>query len=249
MTETRRRVLLIEDDAEIREVVSSLLSTDDIHSEFAADGVAGLEAARNGGFDLIILDMKLPGMNGIEVCRELKLSRPELPVIILSSLGDEIDRVVGLEIGADDYIVKPFSPREFLARVRTRLRARQASQGATRSDSEDLLLIGDLRIDCLRRTVSTNDSPIELTAKEFDVILFLASQAGKPFTKDDLLREVWGITAGFYDDSVTSLISRLRKKIEPNPSVPVYLLTVRGVGYRFAEPREFQKQPSRTDGE
>lgn len=243
MNQSKYQVLVVEDDHQMQKHVIELLQSHGISCAGAHDGKEGLEAVLHGSFDLLILDVRLPGMDGIAICRRLKAVRPSLPIIMLSSLGDEIDRVVGLEIGADDYVVKPFSPRELLARVRARLRAVQLSVDSRSGDSSRIE-IGGFMLDLFRRNASVDGRALDLTAKEFDVVALLAAHPGRPFTKEELLEEVWGIEGGDYGDSVTSMISRIRRKIETDPLCPVYLQTVRGIGYRFIEIHELDSEHS-----
>lgn len=225
-----QKVLVVDDESQILDVVTKYLSREGFQTVMARDGEAALSAFGANKPDLVVLDLMLPKLDGLEVFKRLR-SMSAVPVIMLTAKGEETDRVVGLELGADDYITKPFSPRELVARVKAVLR--RASTGTMLDTGERTLVRGDLRIDPRARTVTVLDKEPELTGKEFDLLWFLASHPGQVFTRAQLLDHVWGYE--FYGDSstVTVHIRRLREKIERDPANPYYLTTVWGVGYKF----------------
>ncbi|HEY5790569.1 MAG TPA: response regulator transcription factor [Gammaproteobacteria bacterium] len=191
-----------------------------------------------GGFDLVVLDLMLPDGDGLALCRELRRGAGTLPILMLTAKSSELDRVVGLELGADDYLGKPFSVPELLARIKALFRRvdalRQALPGSLAAD--ELLACDGLRIDVPRRSVSVDGVPVELTAREFELLLFFARHPGRVFTRMQLLDQVWGYNHEGYEHTVNSHINRLRAKIERDPAHPRWVLTVWGVGYKFAEP-------------
>ncbi|MHB8575153.1 MAG: response regulator [Dehalococcoidia bacterium] len=221
-------VLIVEDEAMVAEVVGRYLRREGFDVVVAADGEAALEAAQRRHPDLVVLDLMLPKLDGLEVCRRLR-ARSQVPVIMLTAKSEELDRIVGLELGADDYMPKPFSPRELVARVRAVLRRSAAS---TRNEA-DLLDFGDLVIDAAGRNVSVKGDAVELTAKEFDLLHFLAKSRGRVFTRAELMDKVWDYEYAGDSGTVTVHIRRLRSKIEPDPARPSHIKTVWGVGYKF----------------
>ena len=240
-TETdENTILLVEDDPAVAREIVEHFGELGLSVRHVDDGAKGFELAKTGDYALVILDVVLPGKNGFDVCRELRIERPLLPDILLTTRTSEIDRVLGFELGADDYVVKPFSLRELVARVRSKLRRLNAESvlGDRRSSSPTAtsITIGEISIDSERRTVSKNSEPIPLTAKEFDLLLYLMQHPGKVFTKYDLLESVWEVEVSGYEEAVVSMIRRLRTKIEEDPARPIYVLTTRGVGYYFTEP-------------
>jgi DNA-binding response OmpR family regulator len=225
-------VLVVDDEPTVREVVSRYLELGGYRVMVAGDGQAALQLALStqGPPDLVVLDLMLPGMDGLEVCRRLREVAP-VPIVMLTARGHETDRIVGLELGADDYVVKPFSPRELVARVRSVLRrARTAGDPAT---PETGLLAGDLMINSSTREVTVAGRPVALTAREFELMLFLARHPRQVFTRGQLLQQVWEYTWLGDTSTVTVHIRRLREKVEDNPSDPQRVQTVYGVGYRF----------------
>jgi DNA-binding response OmpR family regulator len=223
------RVLVVEDDATVAEVVSRYLEQAGFAVEWESDGRAGLDAAIAEPPDLIVLDLMLPSLDGLEVCRRLRATAP-VPVVMLTARGDEADRVMGLELGADDYLSKPFSPRELVARVKAVLRRTRAPvpTGAV----TPVLWSGDLVVDLGAREARLRGEVVALTARELDLLAFLVRQPREAFSRDDLLEHVWGYTYGDAS-TVTVHIRRLREKIEADPSAPVRITTVWGVGYRW----------------
>lgn len=244
----RQRILLIEDDEGMRELVRAHIEYLGFDLDFAADGMAGLEKALGEEYALILLDLNLPRLGGHEVCKQLRKEKPLVPVIMLTARGEEIDKVLGLELGADDYLTKPFSVPELTARINARLRiakitgrastAVETTAGAPEHRPGELLRFGDLQIDLFRRRVTVASAEVQLTPKEFDLLAFLGSNPGRPFSREELLSEVWGFANFSYEGNVNALITRLRKKIEPDAENPTYIRTVWGVGYRMAERNE-----------
>lgn len=230
----RRRLLLIEDDATLRQALAFNLTREGYEVSTAADGVAGLEAGRNPRVDLIILDVMLPGMSGVELLRVLRRDGVTTPVIILSAKGDEIDRVVGLKLGADDYVAKPFSRPELLARIEAVLRRRRREAAAPVEGAP--LSFGSLTIDVARREATLAGTPLHLTTKEFDLLTHMAASPGRIFTREQLLTNVWGYDFGGDDRTVDVHVSWLRGKLRKGNGHN-WFRTVRGVGYAFAPPR------------
>jgi DNA-binding response OmpR family regulator len=224
------RVLVVEDDPTISEVVVRYLEREGLEVEAVGDGRDALDAAAAVWPDLVVLDLMLPGIDGLEVCRRLRARGP-VPVIMLTARGDEEDRVLGLELGADDYVVKPFSPRELTARVRAVLRR---AAGTERPDGVAVQVIeaGGLRLELEARVVTRGGAAITLTSREFDLLAHLARNPRRAFTREELLERVWGYSFGD-TATVTVHVRRLREKIEAQPSEPVHLVTVWGVGYRW----------------
>jgi DNA-binding response OmpR family regulator len=221
-------VLVVDDEPIVREVVVRYLSREGHQTLEAADGTSARGLIESGHLDLVVLDLMLPGTDGLELCRWIR-GRSELPVIMLTARGEEADRIVGLELGADDYVTKPFSPRELAARVRSVLRR----SGSGETDVETIHF-GDVELERETREVRKDGSPVRLTAKEFDLLWFLASHQRRVFSRDQLMASVWGYTAALETGTVTVHIRRLREKIEDDPSAPRYLETVWGIGYRLA---------------
>jgi DNA-binding response OmpR family regulator len=222
------KVLVVDDEPTIREIVVGYLEREGFKTLEAADGNRARELIEHDPPDLVVLDLMLPGTDGLELCRWIR-SRSRLPVIMLTARGEESDRIVGLELGADDYVTKPFSPRELAARVRTVLRRAEPDAAA-----EERLSYDGLAIDSSTREVTRGDEPLRLTAREFDLLWFLASHPRRVFSREHLMRRVWGYSAALDTGTVTVHMRRLREKIEDDPSHPRHLETVWGVGYRFA---------------
>jgi two-component system response regulator ResD len=225
-----QRVLVIDDEPRILEVVQKYLTREGYQVETARDGEAALMNFSAHNPDIIVLDLMLPKIDGLEVFRRMR-ARSSVPVIMLTAKGEETDRVVGLELGADDYMTKPFSPRELVARVKAVLR--RATSGSMLYTGERPITRGDLRIDPRARSVEAQGKAVELTSKEFDLLWFLASHPGQVFTRTQLLDNIWGYE--FYGDAstVTVHVRRVREKIETDPANPHYITTVWGVGYKF----------------
>ena len=220
---------MVDDEPNIREVVGLYLRRDGHEVVSASDGEEALEVFSRGEPDLVVLDLMLPKLGGLEVCRRMR-SRRRVPLIMLTARGEEEERVVGLSLGADDYVVKPFSPRELAARVGAVLRRVEESRGP--SDRKILSFEG-LEIDPNTREVLVDGEPAALTAREFDLLYHMASTPGRVFTRDQLMETVWGYTFSADTSTVTVHVRRLREKVEPDPASPRYLRTVWGVGYKF----------------
>lgn len=224
------KILVVDDEPNIREVVELYLRRDGHSVVSAADGEEALKLYRRSEPDLVVLDLMLPKVSGLEVCRRIQADE-RVPVVMLTARGEEEDRIVGLGIGADDYVVKPFSPRELAARVGAVLR--RVSEARAGSGAEKSMVFGDLRIDPGTREVTIRDAPVALTAREFDLLIHMASHPKRVFTRDQLMETVWDYAFAGDTSTVTVHIRRLREKIEPDPARPRYLQTVWGVGYRF----------------
>ena len=231
-------VLIIEDDEEIASIISMNLRDIGLESVLAADGELGLNKALSGNFALVILDLMLPRLDGISVCRHIREKDPYTPLLMLTAKADEVDRVIGLELGADDYMTKPFGVRELKARVKALLRRSRAGSGTGNAPEEACIVVGGLSIDPVKRKVVQNGETVELTVKEYDLLELFMSNPGRAYSRADLLNLVWGYQFEGYEHTVNTHINRLRNKIEKDPARPVYLQTVWGVGYRFAETSE-----------
>ncbi|WP_029000385.1 response regulator transcription factor [Azohydromonas australica] len=232
---TPRRVLVIEDDPDIGRLVTLQLAELGFEHRLVGDGVTGLAEAEGGRWDLLILDLMLPRLDGLQICKRLR-SRGEgyLPILMLTAKSSELDRVLGLELGADDYLTKPFSMLELAARVKAILRRQEHFEAATAAPVSTLIEAGELRIDLDRHEVQVSGRSVDLTAKEFELLVHFARAPGRVFTRAQLLDQVWGYTHSGYEHTVNSHINRLRNKIERDPAQPAHIQTVWGVGYRFA---------------
>ncbi len=236
-----RRILIIEDDKELAELVSLHLNDLNFATVHCDNGARGLETALEEKFDLVVLDLMLPELDGFEICRKLRAENPYVPILMLTSRAEEMDRVLGLELGADDYLTKPFSIRELLARVKAIFRRVESiAQLSDKKEDNGLRRIGDLVIDMQKRKISLGDNPVELTVKEFDLLNLFSSNPGRAYSRENLLNLVWGYQYDGYEHTVNSHINRLRSKIENDPANPKYIKTVWGFGYRFAEPEELE---------
>lgn len=225
---TPPRILIVEDEPDIVRALELNLTAEGFCVTSAADGPAGLQAALREAPDLVLLDVMLPGMNGLDVCRELRRRQFDRPIIMLTARSAEVDRVVGLEIGADDYVTKPFGIRELLARIRVRLRRHDGGNGR-----DTVLRFGDVEVDFDRHEALKGGGRIELTGKEFDVLRLLASHRGRIVSREQLLEEVWGYEHFPTTRTVDNHILRLRQKLEQDPSDPRFILSVYGEGYKF----------------
>jgi two-component system response regulator MtrA len=224
MTDVKGRVLVVDDDTALAEMLGIVLRSEGFEPVFCADGALALAAFRESRPDLVLLDLMLPGRDGIDVCRSIR-AESGVPIVMLTAKTDTVDIVLGLESGADDYVVKPFKPKELVARVRTRLR-RNEQPGA------EALAIGDLQIDVAGHTVKREGEPISLTPLEFDLLAALARKPWQVFTREILLQEVWGYRHAADTRLVNVHVQRLRSKIEHDPEHPEIVVTVRGVGYK-----------------
>ncbi|MEM7279590.1 MAG: response regulator transcription factor [Pseudomonadota bacterium] len=235
-----KRILVIEDEADIAELLRLHLNDLGFDVTVANEGLSGLRLASNHSWDLILLDLRLPGMDGLDICRSLRRNNQYVPILMLTSKSSELDRVLGLELGADDYVTKPFSVIELMARVKSILRRVEAGLSpASGSSAQNELGIGCLRADTGCRTVSVNGDPVDLTAKEFDLLEHFLRYPGRVFRRSELLDQVWGYGHDGYEHTVNSHINRLRAKIEANPADPELIVTVWGVGYKL------QNEPQR----
>jgi two-component system alkaline phosphatase synthesis response regulator PhoP len=226
-----KSVLIIEDDKEISNLIAIHLNDLDCEVIKIYDGLSGLKTAKEKRFDLIVLDIMLPGMDGFEVCKQLRKAEVDTPILMLTAKSEETDKILGLEFGADDYLTKPFSIREFIARVKAIFR--RVDILMRDKDKGKNLQFGRLAIDITNRKVLLNNKRIELTPKEFDLLYLMASHPGRTYTRENLLNLIWGTQYSGYEHTVNSHINRLRSKIENDISNPEYILTSWGVGYRF----------------
>ena len=231
-TEQAPRILVVDDDGTVADVVVRYLERDGYDVTATGDGSEAVDLAVAAPPDLVILDLMLPGLDGLEVCRRLRRIAP-IPVIMLTARGDEVDRVIGLELGADDYVAKPFSPRELTARVKSVLRRTRGPRFDQPAESHAAVLrAGDLRVDLTAREVLRGDQGLQLTAREFDLLAFLMLHPRRVYRREELLEQVWGYSFGD-TATVTVHVRRLREKVEADPSRPALIQTVWGVGYRF----------------
>ncbi len=226
-----KQVLVIEDDKSISDLIEIHLIDLNCQVTKAFDGEKGLKLALENNYDLIVLDLMLPKLDGLEICKEVRKQEIYTPILMLTAKSEEFDKVIGLEFGADDYLTKPFGIREFIARVKAIFRRIQVMQKETVNNSD--IIVGDLVIEIAKRRVTLNGERIELTPKEFDLLYLLASHPGTTYTREQLLNILWGYQYNGYEHTVNSHINRLRTKIEKNLSDPRYILTSWGVGYRF----------------
>jgi len=229
-----KNILMIEDDLSIVELVAIHLK--DIYCDLtkAHTGTEGLHLATKNKYDMIILDVMLPEMDGIEICRRLRANKIFTPILMLTARSEEIDKIIGLETGADDYLTKPFSIREFIARIKAILRRTEMVK-STNEIAENIINCGSLIIDPSKRKVTLEGNKIELTPKEFDLLYLFMSNPGKNYSRENLLNIVWGYEFSGYEHTVNSHINRLRTKIETDLTTPKYILTSWGIGYRFTD--------------
>ena len=231
----RKRILIVEDDADIAEILRLHLQDEGYEVAHAADGDAGCCLLDQGGWDALVLDLMLPGVDGLEICRRARAMARYVPIIIISARSSEVHRILGLELGADDYLTKPFSVLELVARVKALLRRSEALARDARADTGSIVADG-LAIDPLAREAAVDGRRVELTPREFDLRYFFARHPGQVFSRMDLLARVWGYRHDGYEHTVNTHINRLRAKVEADPSVPRRILTVWGAGYKFAVP-------------
>jgi len=235
--DTSKRVLIVEDDPHIAELLRMHLHDEGFTVVHAADGHAGVRELESGHWDALILDLMLPGIDGLEICRRARAMTRYTPIIIISARSSEVHRILGLELGADDYLAKPFSVLELVARVRALLRRTDALARNARGDAGRLEL-GKLSIDPIARQVQVEGKPVELTPREFDLLYFFARHPGRVFSRLELLNQVWGYQHDGYEHTVNTHINRLRIKVEANAAEPRSILTVWGRGYKLAAPEE-----------
>ncbi|HKM95667.1 MAG TPA: response regulator transcription factor [Buttiauxella sp.] len=231
-----KKLLIVEDDENIAELLQLHLRKEGYEIVHAADGVLGLELLKQGGWDALILDLMLPGVDGLEICRHARTMTRYTPIVMISARSSETHRVLGLELGADDYLAKPFSMLELVARVKALFRRQEAMSQNLMQDA-GILTFERLTIDPLARDVRLRQQPIELTPREFDLLWFFAKNPGEVFSRLNLLNQVWGYQHEGYEHTVNTHINRLRIKIEDNPAEPEFILTVWGKGYKFIAPR------------
>ncbi len=234
------KILIVEDDEDMRRLLEASSIGLGFDVDCTGDGANGLDLALKGSYTLVILDVNLPSMNGFDVCSAIRKTGSMLPILMVSSQGSLDDRVSGLEYGADDYVVKPFSLKEMVARIKALVRRAELrnSEGNAPAEKPSVLHFDELEIDTVKRRVKVKDAVAPLTAIEFDILVFLASSPGRPFTRDELMQAVWGYHSSRFEATITSHLSRVRGKIEPDPSTPKFIQTVHGVGYRFMDVTE-----------
>ena len=233
-----KQVLVIEDNPDIAKLVSLHLQDIGAAVQTAHNGNEGYLIANDKHFDLVVLDLMLPGIDGIEICKRLRAKSDYTPILMLTAKSTELDRILGLEIGADDYLTKPFSVRELMARVKAIFRRVDSLKSETIAPEQpvhNIIHAGDLTMDLIKHQVTLDNHAVELTAKEFDLLVHFAKRPGQVFTRNQLLDSVWGYGHDGYEHTVNSHINRLRAKIEKDPGNPRYILTVWGVGYKFVD--------------
>ena len=228
------KIAIIEDDHNIRKLIKIVLSELPVHIVEFDNGWEGLDAVLQNQFHLLVLDLMLPGVNGLEICRKVRLNNDTLPILMLTSRSEDDDKITGLDMGADDYLTKPFNNGELLARIKALLR-RSHSKSVTDKKDHQIITIGELTLDMLKMTLTKNNQEIHLTAKEYDIITLFMNNPGRNFTRMDVLEKVWGEHFEGLEHTVNSNINRLRNKIEDDPSQPKYLITVWGLGYKFVK--------------
>jgi len=233
--ERKTNLLVIEDDDKISEMIFEHFSRAGYSVKTANDGLAGVQSALNEHPDVIVLDLMLPKMDGLAVCREVREKAPYIPILMLTAKDDVVDKVLGLEMGADDYITKPFALRELEARIKSVLRRARTASSVEAGGDEAPIIRGKLRIDPAKREVTVGDRQVELTPKEFDLLRLFASNPGRVFPRKYLLEKIWDYSYEGYDRTIDSHINRLRAKIEENPENPQMVLTVWGIGYKFSD--------------
>jgi two-component system, OmpR family, alkaline phosphatase synthesis response regulator PhoP len=235
-----KKILIIEDDPDIADLLELHLKDLELNLDRAEDGELGLTKALDNDYELVILDVMLPKLNGLDVCKKIREDKKSLPILMLTAKSEEFDKVLGLELGADDYLSKPFSIRELMARIKAIIRRVNAVIEDQVSSDITEISFGWLNINMEKRRVLLDGENIELTAKEFDLLALFAANPGKAYTRENLLNIVWGYQFTGYEHTVNSHINRLRSKIEKEPAQPKFIKTVWGVGYKFAEHEDFE---------
>jgi DNA-binding response OmpR family regulator len=230
-----KNILIIEDNRELAQLLELHLHDLSFIIDIALDGVSGIAKAEAKSYDLIILDLMLPGLDGLEICKRLRSKSSYVPILMLTSKSSEMDRVLGLELGADDYVTKPFSIMELMARVKAIFRRMENIRHKDDDDTSEIIHAGVMVIDSAKRSVMLDGKAIDITTKEFDLLLHFARNPGRVYSRSQLLDKVWGYGHEGYEHTVNSHINRLRSKIEEDPAQPRYILTVWGVGYKFAD--------------
>ena len=229
-----KNVLVVEDDPNILDLIKIHLTDLNCHVSTSGDGADGLQKALSQDFDLILLDIMLPSIEGLEICRQIRAKEIQTPILILSAKSEELDKILGLEIGADDYLTKPFSVRELIARVKAIFR-RSAFTEKTEKAQQQILRFDELYLDLDKRITTLNDVRIDLSPKEFELLVLLAQHPGKSYSRAQLLTQIWGYDFNGYEHTVNAHINRLRSKIEVDTQQPKFILTTWGVGYRFTD--------------
>jgi Response regulators consisting of a CheY-like receiver domain and a winged-helix DNA-binding domain len=229
------KALIIEDDKDIADLIAIHLTDLGFEADKSFDGKEGLLKALGNSYRIILLDIRLPGLDGMEVCKKIRLERIHTPILMVTSKSEEIDKIIGLEIGADDYITKPFSIRELMARVKAMVRRSELVQAPKAVDTVQEIKYDGLYINVTLRMVEVHGKRVELSPKEFELLVLFASNPGRTYTRTQLLDQVWGYQFEGYEHTVNSHINRLRTKIERNPNDPEFILTTWGVGYKFRE--------------
>ncbi len=232
------KILIVEDDPDMRQLIEATNLGLGHDVECAADGKSGFDKAISGDYQLVILDVMLPQMTGIEICAKLREKGIRVPVLMVSSQSQVDDKVQGLDVGADDYVIKPFNMKELVARIKALMRRSTLNPTPEGTNKESILRFEGIEIDLEKRRVKVENKPVDLTAIEFDLLAFLANSPGRPFTREELMKEVWGYHSTRFDATITSHLSRLRSKIEPGNGKPKYVQTMHGVGYRFMDDDE-----------
>jgi DNA-binding response OmpR family regulator len=233
-----RKVLIVEDESDIARLVQTHLKDAGYQADIAGNGAAAMKWFEKGDYQLVVLDLMLPDTDGLSLCRQMRAEAGYVAILMLTAKSTELDRVVGLEVGADDYLTKPFSVPELLARIKALFRRIEAMQAASESATREEVIERDgLHIDVSRRIVKVDGKPVDLTVREFDLLLFFARHPGRVFSRVQLLDQVWGYNHDGYEHTVNSHINRLRGKIETDPAAPRFVLTVWGVGYKFSDER------------
>ncbi len=238
MDPNQLHILVVEDNLDLQNLLRINLTDQGYNVHTAGDGLSALEVYESVRPDLVILDIMLPRLDGFEVCKSIRNKSKTVPVLMLTAKAEEVDKVLGLELGADDYLTKPFSIRELLARVKAMFRRVRVSSGADESQPSEMLEFDGLKADPAKRKVTLNGDIMELTGKEYDLLMLFFQNPGKAYSREELLNIVWGYRFDGYSHTVNSHINRLRSKIEVDPSDPHYIRTVWGVGYRFADKDE-----------
>jgi DNA-binding response OmpR family regulator len=239
-----KKILLVEDNRDLANLLVSHLRELAFQVDLCFDGESGLSRANSENYDLVILDLMLPGIDGMEICKRLRRRSYYVPILMLTAKSSETDRVVGLEVGADDYVTKPFSIRELIARIKALFRRIDELKGSREDDISTLVRTQNLVIDSIKRSVHINERAVNLTTMEFDLLFHFARNPGKVYTRSQLLEIVWGYGHDGYEHTVNSHINRLRTKIEKNPTNPEYILTVWGVGYKFSDNETSEALPT-----
>lgn len=227
------QVLIVEDDKDLAGLLSIHLKDMECEVDVVHDGLEGFQKAMDKAYNLILLDVMLPGMDGVAVCQKIRALENYTPIMMLTAKSEEFDKVMGLESGADDYMTKPFGVREFIARVKAILRRQKQNQNLIKDGQNTNIKIGGLEIDMEKRKVTVNGTRVDLTPKEFDLLALMSNNKGRSYDRNQLLSLVWGYEFSGYEHTVNSHINRLRAKIEPDQNNPTYILTTWGIGYRF----------------